>query len=118
MSKAIKEFFTKVRANYKVTKKFGGNITPGHRIVPSRTARNDRLYQLRIDAGELLKGYRNVVLQVNAEAEDRTLVNWLRKNPHGKLATGKYKADDEGEPSDEEIDELFNELEEEAEKNL
>jgi hypothetical protein len=119
MSKTVETFFTRVRANYRITKRFGGRITPGHRIVPSRSKKNNKIYQLRIDAGELLKdGFRNVVLQVNAEAEDHTLVEWLRENPHGKLATGRYKANDEGEPSEDEILQLFGVLEDEAKGNL
>jgi hypothetical protein len=91
MSKAIGEFFSRVRTNYALTKKFGGDIVPGHRIVPTRTNKNDELYQLRIDAGELVNNRRNIVLQVNSQAKNTAFKKWIaKKGTDAKLAVTSY----------------------------
>jgi hypothetical protein len=73
--------------------------TPGSRLLPSRTDKNDAEYQCRIDVGEEIKdkpGY-YVYFQVNNLARSEGLNDWLKKNPHENLATAKInrKATDE-----------------------
>ncbi|KAI9842360.1 MAG: hypothetical protein M1837_007280 [Sclerophora amabilis] len=101
MSKPVSEFFTRICQNFNMTKKLKKDLTPGSRIVPARTAKNDANYQLRLDAGELIDGKRNVVLQVNTQARSTALKDWLKKNgSHAKLATATYDttaADDDAE---------------------
>ncbi|CAA9959496.1 hypothetical protein PTMSG1_02914 [Pyrenophora teres f. maculata] len=64
----------------------------GGRIVPSRNSKNDQEFQLRIDAGELVQNrYRMLYLQVNTQAKNTKLKEWIKKNStHAKLATAKF----------------------------
>ncbi|KKK14903.1 hypothetical protein P175DRAFT_0502088 [Aspergillus ochraceoroseus IBT 24754] len=120
MSKQIKEFFSKVRKNYDVAKKLGATFTSGSRILPSQTTKNDADYQLRLDAGELVdKRYQNIVLQVNSQAKNTGLREWVKKQPqgtHAKLATARF--DTLAEDQDAETERVLNELQEQARKNL
>ncbi|EGC42290.1 conserved hypothetical protein [Histoplasma capsulatum var. duboisii H88] len=113
MSKQIKEFFSKIRKNYDIAKKTG-------RILPSQTTKNDADYQLRLDAGELIdKRYQNIVLQVNSQAKNTGLREWVKKQPqgtHAKLATARF--DTLAEDQDAETERVLNELQEQARKNL
>jgi len=89
MSKAITNFFTKTKQNFDMAKKFGANLTAGSRIVPSRTSQKDAEYQLRIDAGEIVNGKRNVYLQVNSQAKATGLKDWVRrKGTHAQVSKG------------------------------
>src|SRR5271169_389066 len=91
MSNDIKNFFGKIKGNFNMATKFNANNQAGSRIVPSRTAKNDADYQLRIDAGELVGGKRNVILQVNSQAKSTPLKEWLRKHgSHAKLAQATF----------------------------
>lgn len=92
MSSALKKFGDKVIGDSKQVAKLFKDATAGSRILPSRTSKNDAEYQCRIDMGEEVKdkpGYYNVYLQVNSQAKSEGLKDWLRKNPHGKLATSQ-----------------------------
>ncbi|KAJ5517481.1 hypothetical protein N7527_009041 [Penicillium freii] len=118
--KQIKDFFTKTRKNFDIAKKFGGTFTPGSRILPSQTNKNDADYQLRLDAGELIDNqYLNIVLQVNSQAKNTGLREWLKKQPrgtHAKLASARF--DKLAEDQDAEAERVMNELQEAARKNL
>ncbi|KAJ5086933.1 hypothetical protein NUU61_008240 [Penicillium alfredii] len=120
MSKQVKEFFSKIRKNYDVAKKFGAIFTSGNRILPSKTTKNDEDYQLRIDAGELIDNrYQNIVLQVNSQAKNTGLREWVKKQPRGthtKLATARFDtlAGDQAA----ETERALSELQEQARKNL
>lgn len=119
MSKVIKDFISKVSGNATMLKKFRGQLTPGQRIVPSRTPKNDELYQLRIDAGEVAKGtqMQNIVLQVNSQAKNTELIKWVKKSTtHGKLATTSFNPS--ASDIDEEIKRALEELEEEARDSI
>jgi hypothetical protein len=117
MSKPVKDFFKKVNQNIDIGKKLAGNYESGGRIVPSKTAKNDADYQLRIDAGELVDNRRNVVLQVNTQAKATPLKSWLRKNSsHGKLATASF--DTAAKDQKAETARVLAELEKKAKDNL
>jgi hypothetical protein len=117
MSKPVQDFFKKVNQNIDIGKKLAGNYESGGRIVPSKTAKNDADYQLRIDAGELVDNRRNVVLQVNTQAKATPLKSWLRKNSsHGKLATASF--DTAAKDQKAETARVLAELEKKAKDNL
>ncbi|KAI3093187.1 hypothetical protein CBS147333_10115 [Penicillium roqueforti] len=104
--KQIKDFFTKTRKNFDIAKKFSGTFTPGSRILPSQTNKNDADYQLRLDA-------------VNSQAKNTGLREWLKKQArgtHAKLATARF--DKLAEDQDAEAERVMNELQETARKNL
>lgn len=117
MSKALQEFFSKVKNNFDVATKLKASHTSGGRILPSRTQKNDADYELRIDAGDLVKTKRNVVLQVNTQAKSTALKDWLKKQgTHAKLATASFDtaaADPEAEAR-----RVLDELEKEAKANI
>ncbi len=101
--------------------KLSKEATPGSRLLPSRTPKNDAEYQGRIDVGEEIKdkpGYYNAYLEVNSQAQIEGLKDWLKKNPHGNLATAQInrKATDKERP--EEGKRVMSELIEQAKKNL
>jgi hypothetical protein len=82
-----------------------------------RAHKNDADYELRIDAGDLVKTKRNVVLQVNTQAKSTALKDWLKKQgTHTKLATASFDtaaADPEAEAR-----RVLDELEKEAKANI
>ena len=116
MSKAVKSFFSKVADTWSMATKFK-NVTPGHRIVPPRQAKNDASFQFRIDAGELVGDEQHVDLQVNTEATSPALRDWRRKNgSHAKLATSSFNTT--AADPDAEAERVLKDLEEQAKKNL
>ncbi|KKZ64101.1 hypothetical protein EMCG_01598 [[Emmonsia] crescens] len=120
MSKAVGKFFDKVKTRFNVAKKFKGSYTPGSRILPAKTPKNDTEYQLRVDAGELIENrWRDIILQVNSQAKSQGLRDWLRnhgRTTHGKLATSRF--DTLAENDCEEALRVLNDLEEMAKENL
>jgi len=114
--KIVSSFFTRIHKNYDVKKKFRSGLTPGQRIVPTRTTRNDASYQLRIDAGETTNNILRIVLQVNRQARSQVLKNWLAKNSsHAKLATADINLND---ITGDEIMAALERLEAQAKENL
>jgi hypothetical protein len=113
MSKAIKEFFTKVKKNFDITKKFRANISVGSCILLLQTSKNDADYQLHLDAGKLINDhYQNIVLQVNSQARNTGLKEWVKKQDcqtHAKLATTRF--DTLADDLDAEADRVLAELE-------
>ncbi len=85
-----------------------------------QTNKNDADYQLRLDAGELIDNrYLNIVLQVNSQAQNTGLREWLKKQTrgtHAKLATARF--DTLAEDQDAEAERVMNKLQESASKNL
>lgn len=118
MSGTLKDFFRNAQANFNLKNKFAAAWAAGSRILPSRSAKNDANYELRIDAGELINNrHRNLVLQVNSQAKNTTLKEWVRKNgSHAKLATASF--DTEAEDPDEEVKRVIAELERQAKDNI
>ena len=90
----------------------------GSRIVPSRSQRNDKDYQLRIDAGELLSDrYRVVYLQVNSQAKGTKLKEWVRTyGSHANLASAQF--DTFASDPEAETDRVLAELEEAAKDEI
>lgn len=121
MSGALKKFGERVAGDSKQTAKLFKETTAGSRVLPSRTVRNDAEYQCRIDMGEEIKdkpGYYNVYLQVNSQAKSEGLRDWLKKNPHGKLATAQINRNVPEKDQPEEGKRVISELLEQAKKNL
>ena len=117
MSKALQEFFSKVKNNFDVATKFRASHTSGGRILPSRTQKNDADYELRIDAGELVQNKRNVILQVNTQAKSTALKDWVKKQgSHAKLATASF--DTAAADPEAEAQRVLDELEQEAKANI
>lgn len=120
MSKAVSEFFGKVKRNFNVARKFKAVFTPGSRILPSKTAKNDEDYQLRLDAGELIDNrWRNIILQVNTQARTPGLRDWLKRNSrgtHGKLAVSRF--DTQAEDPDAETSRVLEDLHHQAKENM
>lgn len=75
---------------------------------------------LRLDAGELIDGrYRNIVLQVNSQAKNTGLREWVKKQAqgtHSKLAKASF--DTQAKDQDAETERVLSELQEEARKNM
>ncbi|RAL05585.1 uncharacterized protein BO80DRAFT_451202 [Aspergillus ibericus CBS 121593] len=121
MSSALKKFGEKVANDSKQITKLFKESAAGSRVLPSRTSKNDAEYQCRIDMGEEVKdkpGYYNVYLQVNSQAKSEGLKDWLRKNPHGKLAMAQVNRDAPEKEQSEEGKRVISELVEQAKKNL
>ncbi len=69
-------------------KKLFAKQTPGKRIAPSQIGDNDAKYQLRLDAGEVVRGQKDVYLQFNSQAKNDALKRFKGKNgSHANLAT-------------------------------
>lgn len=119
-TKQIKEFFSRLRLNYNVAKRFSAAFNSGSRIFPSQTNKNDADYQLRLDAGELIDNrYQNIVLQVNSQATNTGLRAWLKRQPrgtHAKLAVARF--DTLAEDPDAESERVLTELQDQARVNL
>lgn len=118
MSKDIRAFFSKVKKNFSMATKLTAAWNAGNRIVPSRSQRNDKDYQLRIDAGELLSDrYRVVYLQVNSQAKGTKLKEWVRKHgSHANLASAQF--DTFASDPEAETDRALAELEEAAKDEI
>lgn len=62
----------------------------GQRIFPARNSKTDKQIGVRIDKGEPVRGQENVLrlkLQVNKDAEDKTLKEMAAKDSHKVYAT-------------------------------
>lgn len=121
MASALKKFGDKVINDSKQIAKLFKEATAGSRVLPSRTSKNDAEYQCRIDMGEEVKdkpGYYNVYLQVNSQAKSEGLKDWLRKNPHGKLATSQVNRNAPEDERAEEGKRVVEQLIEQAKKKI
>ncbi|GBF62306.1 hypothetical protein TMEN_4844 [Trichophyton mentagrophytes] len=122
MSKVVVGFFTKIKKNFNIAKRFKATFTPGSRILPSKTAKNDEDYQLRLDAGELIDNrWLNIVLQVNSQAKSPGLRTWLKKNgkgTHGQLAISRFDtlAEDEEKETERVLTDLLTKAKDELKK--
>lgn len=117
MSKGIDKFFQKVTRNFDVANKLAGDTTAGNRILPPRSKKNDASYGLRLDAGEVVDGKRNVYLQVNSSVESPGLKNWLQKNgAHANLASAAF--DTKAKDKEIEVTRVLEALEAEAKEKI
>jgi hypothetical protein len=74
MGKTARSLLTRLWRAFDFAEKFNKTYTLGSRIAPSRTARNDEEYQLRVDAGEFVDNrWLNVYLQINSQATSQLL---------------------------------------------
>ncbi|KAM5436727.1 hypothetical protein McanMca71_001842 [Microsporum canis] len=121
MASALKKFGEKILGDSKQVAKLFREVTAGGRILPTRTNKNDAEYQCRIDMGEEIKdkpGYYNVYLQVNTQAKSEGLKKWLRKNPHGNLATTQINKNVPESEQNNEGRRVIEDLVEKGKKNL
>ncbi|EFR05415.1 hypothetical protein MGYG_08427 [Nannizzia gypsea CBS 118893] len=118
MSRAVADFFKKARKEFNLAKKFRSIFSPGSRILPSRTSKNDTKFQLRIDAGELINNrYRQLILQVNSQATTPGLRDWVKKyGTHAKLAEERF--DTLAEDPEAEVERVVESLEGQAKTSL
>lgn len=77
--KNFQKFFFKIKNNFDVTIKLKISHILNNRILSSRIQKNDIDYKLRINAGDLIKTKRNVILQINIQIKNIVLKNWLKK---------------------------------------
>ena len=119
MSKAVSGFFANFASAKRLVEKLSGKtVTPGARVVPVNK-KDDKNAQLRIDAGEKIKGKQNLVLQVNSQATSPALKKWMNSNgrgSHGKLATATF--DTGAADQDAEAERVAQELEKQAREKL
>jgi hypothetical protein len=118
MGKTSRTLFTKFWGAFNFADKFQKIYTPGSRIAPSRSKRNDTAHQLRIDAGELVDNrWRNVYLQINSEATSNLLKKWLKSNgSHGVAAQAQI--DTQAKDPEAEAERVRDELQAQFEENL
>ncbi|KAJ5570618.1 uncharacterized protein N7459_010048 [Penicillium hispanicum] len=69
MSKGIKAFRVSLLAD-KTLRKLFAQQTPGNRTAPPTTTAMDTKLQLRLDAGEVVNGWKTIYLQVNSQANN------------------------------------------------
>lgn len=121
MTSAVKNFTTRLMGDSKQLVKLFKKTSPGKRLVPTQTSKNDADWQCRIDLGEELKdrqGWYNVYLQVNSQATSKGLKDWLKKNPHGNLATAQINRTVSEDKRLDECKRVVNDLADKANENL
>lgn len=87
MSKALKAFGISFIESFQ---KLYKEHTPGARIFPPKTDKNDKNAQLRVDAGEVINGRKYVYLQVNTQATNEALRKWVKKKWHTCKACDRF----------------------------
>ena len=86
MSKAIESFFsTKLTPSTLAKVATAKTFTPGRRVAPV-DKREDADAQLRVDAGEKIGDKQNFVLQVNSQAKNTALKNFVANSGRGTHA--------------------------------
>ncbi|KAL8990507.1 MAG: hypothetical protein Q9177_000858 [Variospora cf. flavescens] len=89
---AVKELFADISKSQSGLKRVlnPGVDGAGSRIFPSKTAKNDSKYGIRIDKGEPVDGKPNVIrlkLQLNSNATNKTIRDLAKKDSHKVVAT-------------------------------
>ncbi|EZF69369.1 hypothetical protein H105_08212 [Trichophyton soudanense CBS 452.61] len=112
MSKALKAFgISFVESFQKLYKEH----TPGARIFPPKTDKNDKNAQLRVDAGEVINGRKYVYLQVNTQATNEALRKWVKKNgTHARLATASFDVNTKDENKKDVCEEIWSTFHQQA----
>lgn len=99
------------------TKKLFQEHTPGARIAPPRN--EDTRLQLRLDAGEVVDGKKNVYLQVNSEAKNEALKDFKAKyGTHANLAVATIDENTPPEQQEDAAADMFEDLSEQAKEKL
>jgi hypothetical protein len=94
-----------------ITSRIFRKHTPGKRIVPPQAKDYDAKYQLRLDAGEVQNGVKTVYLQVNSQAKNGKLKEFVSKNgTHAKLAVGTINEDTAPEKQKEALEEMLEDM--------
>ncbi|KAF2245227.1 hypothetical protein BU26DRAFT_79010 [Trematosphaeria pertusa] len=110
MSKVFKDFKKHI-INEKLYKKFFNNQNPGQRIVPNNNKVENAQHQLRVDAGEVADGHKNIYLQVNSEAKNTALKKFRSKHgTHANIATAEIKVDTPENKQQQEVEEALEEM--------
>lgn len=95
------------------------NHTPGTRIAPPRAGQNDKNWQLRLDAGEVKHGKKRVYLQVNSQASNQKLKDWVKKNgTDAKLAMADLEMHVDDDDKLAEFESLWSDVEQQAKSKL
>lgn len=79
----------------------------GSRVYPARNTKNDAQYGIRVDKGEAVHGQPNILrlhLQINSNAESKTLRDMAKKDPHRVVSTADV--DTQQDVTKENIEEL------------
>ncbi|TKA58970.1 hypothetical protein B0A49_11244 [Cryomyces minteri] len=118
MSKVLKSFgdwFLRTGAYKKLFKV----QAPGNRIAPPKTDKNDERHQLRLDAGEVVDGIKTVYLQVNSQASNKTLKEWVGKNgTHENLAADSIDMNTPEQEQEKAFDEMMTRMKSKAKDKL
>ena len=94
MSKSLRQFWnTWVTTSNLLARIVDRTLTPGSRILPV-DKRDDARAELRIDAGEKIGDKKNLVLQVNSQAQSPALKEFVAKNGRGTHAKLAVASDD------------------------
>ncbi|KAI4281449.1 MAG: hypothetical protein L6R38_003687 [Xanthoria sp. 2 TBL-2021] len=118
MSKPLKAF-REALLNQGTFKKIFGKHTPGKRIAPAQAGDNDSEYQLRLDAGEVVGGKKNIYLQVNSQAKNEALKEFKKKNgTHANLATATVDENTTEADQKKVFDEFWEDIEKQARSKL
>jgi hypothetical protein len=111
MSKVIKAFKSWVFEGNNYSKLFGAH-TPGQRIIPANTVTENTKHQLRIDAGEVKNGKKNIYLQANSQAKNTALKKYISKHgTHSNIGVAQINVDVAHDKQKEEADKAFKQLE-------
>ncbi|KAF2440301.1 hypothetical protein P171DRAFT_435122 [Karstenula rhodostoma CBS 690.94] len=107
--KTVQTFFNKVQWEKVVQK--APNTPRGQRLFPSRTPKNDKNYNFRIDKGSDVNGKPELIIQANKNATDKKVRDSAQKNSHDILAkaTVDTKIDANGERVRVELEKDFKE---------
>lgn len=96
MSKSVKKAITKLFDDAAKSKSAmsrllnPGTDGAGSRVYPARDSKNDTKYGIRIDKGEAVHDQPNTLrlhLQINSNAESKTLRDLAKKDPHRVVST-------------------------------
>lgn len=110
MSKVFKAFKGYVLESEHFSKLFK-NHNPGQRIVPANTAKENTQHQLRIDAGEVKNGKKNIYLQANSQAKNTAIKRFISKNgTHANIASAEIDVNTPEDRQKEEAERVFAEL--------
>jgi hypothetical protein len=102
MSKVFNSFKGWVLEGDRFPKLFS-NHSPGPRILPANTATENAKHELRIDAGEVKDGKKNLYLQANSQAKNTAIKKYISRNgTHANIATTQIDMDTPKEKQEEE----------------
>lgn len=111
MSKVFKKFRSYVLDGNTIAKFFNVH-KPGERIAPNNLPSENAKYELRLDAGEVNNGRKNLYLQVNSEATNTALKKFKsRHGTHANIATTSISMDTPANKQEEELRKAMEDVE-------